>query len=133
MSDGLVQNQLVLEALIAFALGVVLVMLDAVRARRGLGSRRRILTFADQMKVRLATIAVVTLIIALTIAVLFRSATTGDYAIALVLAVVQTVCLILGIFVLDIILRTPALIRGLFRSHAQIPDDVAAHDHVNHR
>src|SRR5262245_5988424 len=104
-------------------------MLDAIRARRGWGSRRRILTFADQMKARLATIAVVTLIIALTIAVLFRSATTGAYAIALVLAIVQTVCLILGIFALDIILRTPALIRGLFRSRAQTPDDLAAHDH----
>jgi hypothetical protein len=131
--DGFLRNQIVLEALIAFGLGVVLVMLDAVRALRGFGGRRRILTFAGQMKFRLATIALVTLIMALTIAVLFRSATTGTYAIALVLAIVHTVCVIVGILTLDSMLRTPALIRGLFRSRAQRSDDVAAHDRVNHR
>jgi hypothetical protein len=133
VSNGFLHNQIVLEALIAFAIGVVLVMLDAVRALRGVGGRRRILSFGDQMKFRLMTFALTTLIIALTIAVLFRSATTGAYAVALVLAIVQTVCVILGIFALDVVLRTPALIRGLFRSRAQKPDDVAAQDHVNHR
>ena len=133
MSDGFLGNQIVLEALIAFGLGAVLVMLDAVRALRGLGGRRRWLTFADQVKFRLATIAIVTVLVALTIAVLFRSATTGAYVIALVLASVQTLCVILGVLSLDIILRTPALIRGLFRSRAQRSDDVAAHDHIHHR
>ena len=133
MFDGFLRNQIVLEALIAFGLGVGLVMLDALRARQGWGSQRRFLTFADQVKLRLVGIAIGTLLVALTVAVLFRSATTGAYLIALVLAILQTLCVILGIFVLDTILRTPALIRGLFRSSAQRTDDVAAHDHVNDR
>jgi hypothetical protein len=131
--DDFLRNQVVLEALIAFGLGVVLVTLDAVRALRGLGGRRRFLTFAAQAKFRLVTIAITTLIVALTIAVLFRSATTGSYVIALVLAIVQTLCAILGILTLDTILRTPALIRGLFCSRAQRTDDVAVHDQVNDR
>jgi hypothetical protein len=129
--DGFLRNQIVLEALIAFALGVVLVTLDAVRALRGLGGRRRILTFADQTRFRLVIITLVTLIVALTIAVLFRSATTGAYLIALLLAVVQTVSVILGVLTLDVVLRTPVFIRGLFRSRAQRSDDMAAHEHVN--
>lgn len=133
MSDGFLRNQIVLEALIAFGLGVGLVILDALRAHQGWGTRRRFLTFADQMKLRLVTIAIATLLVALTIAVLFRSATTGAYLFALVLAIVQTLCVILGIFILDAILRAPALIRGLFRSRAQRTDDVAAHDQVNER
>jgi hypothetical protein len=133
VTDGFLRNQIVLEARIAFGLGVMLVVLVAARALRGVGGRRRFLTFAEHMKFRLATIALVTLIVALTIAVLFRSATTGAYIMALVLAIVQTLSVILGILALDIILRTPALIRGLFRSRAERPDDMAARDHVKQR
>jgi hypothetical protein len=133
VSDGFLRNQIVLEALLAFGLGVVLVMLDALRARQGWGSRRRFLTFADQVKLRLVTIAIITLLVALTIAVLFRSATTGAYLVALVLAIVQTLCMILGILILDTILRTPALIRGLFRSRAQQTDDMAVHERIEDR
>ena len=115
MFDGFLRNQIVLEALVAFGLGVGLVILDALRARQGWGSRRRLLTFADQVRLRLVTIAIATLLVALTIAVLFRSDTTGAYLMALLLAAVQTLCVIFGVLVLDTILRLPTLIRGLFR------------------
>jgi hypothetical protein len=92
VSDGFLRNQIALEALIAFGLGVGVVILDALHAHQGWGSRRRFLTFANQVKLRLMIIIIVTVLVALTIAVLFRSATTGAYLIALVLAIVQTLC-----------------------------------------
>jgi hypothetical protein len=41
--------------------------------------------------------------------------------------------MILGILILDTILRTPALIRGLFRSRAQQTDDMAVHERIEDR
>jgi len=131
--DGLLRNQMVLEALIAFGLGVVLVTLDAVRALRGLGGRRRFLTFADQFKLRLGFVTLAALLVALTIAVLFRSTTTGAYVMALLFAAVQTLCLILGVLVLDTLLRVPALIYGLFRGRVPHSEGAFADDQSNDR
>lgn len=133
MPEGFLRNQIVLEATVAFSIGVVLVLFDAIRALRGWGGRRRWVTFADQMKIRLATSAIAILIVAVIIAILFRSATAGAYAFALLLAAVQTLCVILGILVLDSILRVPTLIRGLFRGRVPRSESAVAGDQDNDR
>ena len=109
-------------AALPLCVGVVLALLDFLRAYQRWGGSGRWLTFDNDFHWRFALLYIVALLVERATSLVFLSGTRTGYLVALAVALLQAAIFVLGVFLIDSILRTPSGIhRALsIRSHPRV-------------
>ena len=101
---------------------LVLVLLDLLRAYLGWGGNGRWLTFDKDVRWRFALLYIVALLVEVVTLLMFHSGALTAYLGALAVALLQAGIFVLGVFLIDTILRIPSGIRRALsdRSHSRV-------------
>jgi hypothetical protein len=108
-------------AVLPLCVGVVLALLDFLRAYQRWGGNGRWLTFDKDFWWRFALLYIGALLVEVSMLLVFYSGILMAYLVALAVALLQAGIFVLGVLLIDSILRTPSGIRRILssRSHPQ--------------
>jgi hypothetical protein len=98
---------------VPFGIGAVLTLLDVLRAWRGWAGRRRWLTFAGHFATSFGFLYLGALIVLIIPSLVLRTLPFGAYLAALALALLQAAVFVVGVLVVDMLLRGLAKAGGL--------------------
>jgi hypothetical protein len=109
-------------AALPLCVGVVLALLDFLRAQRGWAGNARWLTFGAEFWWPAGLLYIGALLVELSTSLVFHSGTLTAYLVALAVALLQAGLFVLGVLLIDTIFRTPSRIRRALskRSHPSV-------------
>lgn len=109
-------------AALPVCIGVVLALLDFLRACQRWGGNGRWLTFDKDFRWRFGLLYIGALLVELVASLVFHSGTFTAYLVALAIALLQAGLFVLGVLLIDTVLRIPSYIRHALskRSHPQV-------------
>ena len=114
-------------AALPLCVGVVLALLDFLRAQRGWAGKARWLTFGAEFWWPAGLLYIGALLVELATSLVFHSGSLTAYLVALALALLQAGIFVLGVLLMDTILLTPSRIRRALskRSHPSVRVELA--------